>query len=220
MNAAMMLNEAMFEGTGGWVLKPEGYRLENGTLPALERTDMDITISILAAQGLGIEESIPDAYLKCELHVGSQSDDGASDFRDGGKNKGGEWKRKTAVRHSRDPDFAGETLSFAGVTGVVPGLSFVRYVFSIPVSIVGVLRHVLRLCVRPAQSGLTLLDAAWSRHGRTLRQCGEYTPWDETHRHINLRLGARDHESLGQPARARLLLPVSEEHKTVARLVA
>ncbi|OQO06247.1 hypothetical protein B0A48_08835 [Cryoendolithus antarcticus] len=127
MNAAMMLNEAMFTGTGGWVLKPEGYRLENGTLPALKRTDMDLTIRILAAQGLGIEESMPDAYVKCELHVGSQSDDGTSDFRDGGKNKGGEWKRKTSVRHSRDPDFAGEALSFAGVTSVVPELSFVRF---------------------------------------------------------------------------------------------
>jgi hypothetical protein len=30
------------------------------------------------------------------------------------------------VRHSKDPDFAGDTLEFNGISGVVPELSFVR----------------------------------------------------------------------------------------------
>lgn len=50
----------------------------------------------------------------------------------GGKNKGGEWKRKTAdQRNSHEPDFSAEAMDFHGVTGAIPELSFVRYVETI-----------------------------------------------------------------------------------------
>ena len=59
-----MLNEAQFAGTGGWVLKPEGFRA--GTAPTakdpttpenMPKQDItykpvDLTIEILAAQDL------------------------------------------------------------------------------------------------------------------------------------------------------------------------
>ena len=67
-------------------------------------------------------------FIKCELHVGNK--DGQSIPREG-KNKGGEWKRRSAVRHSKDPDFGGDTLEFLGVQDVILELSFIRYVPSI-----------------------------------------------------------------------------------------
>lgn len=124
MNAAMMMNEAMFEGTGGWVAKPDGYRQEGPDQPIVKHITFDLSVQVLAAQNLDPDSrTSPNVFIKCELHVGSK--DGASIPRDG-KNKGGEWKRKSAIRHSKDPDFAGDTLEFIGVEAVVPELSFVR----------------------------------------------------------------------------------------------
>jgi hypothetical protein len=124
-NAAMMMNDAMFTGTEGWVLKPEGYRMTKaGEAPPIKRYTYDFRVQILAAQNLDEEaKSIPNAFIKCELHVGSHEGDS---IPKGGKNKGGEWKQSSAVRHSKDPDFAGDTLEFNGISGVVPELSFVR----------------------------------------------------------------------------------------------
>lgn len=60
MNAAIMMNEAMFAGTGGWVLKPQGYRRVDGVVGDLRRTKFDLTVNVLAAQGLSPEEKAPD----------------------------------------------------------------------------------------------------------------------------------------------------------------
>ena len=68
--------------------------------------------------------------MKCELHVASQDEQQGGQIPKGGKNKGGEWKRKTASRQGHDPDFSSETMEFHGVSGIVPELSFVRYVES------------------------------------------------------------------------------------------
>jgi len=153
MNAAVMMNEAMFTGTGGWVLKPEGFRRANGSVGAIKRCNFDMSVRVLAAKGLSSEGKTPDvslfeftefaspltvdrskAYVKCELHVASQDEQEGGQIPKGGKNKGGEWKRKTASHRSHDPDFAAETMDFQGVSGAIPELSFVRYVetFSFP----------------------------------------------------------------------------------------
>ena len=127
-NAAMMLNDAMFADTGGWVTKPEGYRKTKDPQPLAKRINFDLSVQVLAAQGLDpSSRTTPDVYVKCELHVGSKDGDAIPAE---GKNKGGEWKRTSAVRHSKEPDFSGETLEFKGVENVVPELSFVRYVQS------------------------------------------------------------------------------------------
>jgi hypothetical protein len=124
MNAAMMMNTAMFEGTEGWVVKPEGYRKSKDGQASIKRTKFDLSVQVLAAQGLDPDaRTTPNVYLKCELHVGSKS---GESLPKEGKNKGGEWKRHSAIRHSKDPDFAGEILEFIGVEDVVPELSFVR----------------------------------------------------------------------------------------------
>ena len=148
VNAAMMMNDAMFTDTGGWVAKPEGYRKAKAEQPAIKRIGFDLTMQVFAAQNLDAEaKSTPNVFVKCELHVGSK--DGAAIPNDG-KNKGGEWKRKSAVRHSKEPDFAGDTLEFKGVENVVPELSFVRYVRS-PL----VLSRIRRYLRQPQVSGRT-----------------------------------------------------------------
>jgi hypothetical protein len=72
------------------------------------------------------------AYVKCELHVASQDEQYGGPIPKGGKNKGGEWKRKTKTQQGHDPDFFDETMNFHGVSGAVPELSFVRYVEKSP----------------------------------------------------------------------------------------
>ncbi|KAK5174108.1 1-phosphatidylinositol 4,5-bisphosphate phosphodiesterase beta-4 [Saxophila tyrrhenica] len=126
INAAMMMNDAMFADTDGWVLKPAGYRMtkKQDAPPEIKRYTYDFSMQVLAAQNLDADaKGTPNVFVKCELHVGSN--DGGSIPNDG-KNKGGEWKCSSAVRHSKDPDFAGDTLEFSGIAGVVPELSFVR----------------------------------------------------------------------------------------------
>lgn len=129
MNAAMMLNEAMFSGTGGWVQKPETYRKAKAEQPPIKRVGVDLSVRLLAAQKLDAEaRTTPNVYVKCELHVESKTEKEAGLIPEGGKNKGGEWKRRSSTSHSKDPDFAGEVMEFKAVEDVMPALSFVRYV--------------------------------------------------------------------------------------------
>lgn len=60
MNAAIMMNEAMFAGTGGWVLKPHGYRRIDGVVNDLKRRKFDLSVRVLAAQGLAQEGKPPN----------------------------------------------------------------------------------------------------------------------------------------------------------------
>jgi hypothetical protein len=65
MNAAIMMNEAMFSGGQGWVLKPEGYRRIDGQLGQIKHRDFDMTVRVLAAQGLMAGEKTPDVSPHC-----------------------------------------------------------------------------------------------------------------------------------------------------------
>lgn len=126
-NAAMMLNEAMFEATGGWMLKPDGYRTAGDDQPTVKRQRLDLSIQILAGQHLSLDSKLtPHAYVKCELHVECKTEKTSGQIPEGGKSKGGESKRRSATRHSRDPDWSGEVISFVGKFDVLPELSFVR----------------------------------------------------------------------------------------------
>jgi hypothetical protein len=60
MNAAVMLNEAMFTGTGGWVLKPEGFRRTGGGVGEIKKCEFDLSVRVLAAKGLEPGGKTPD----------------------------------------------------------------------------------------------------------------------------------------------------------------
>ena len=128
-----MLNEAMFAGTDGWVLKPAGY-LSTGwaaesTGPQVERHTLDLTIEVRAAQGLchsepGRESLKLYPYVKVELHVENapmkEDEDSSSDK--------GSFKRRSKTSSGVDPDFTGTRFQFLEIPNVVEALSFVRYV--------------------------------------------------------------------------------------------
>lgn len=132
LDAANMLNFAQFESTGGYVLKPKGYLPveEKVEQPKAGRKSLDLCIRVYAAQALGTSNSVPDAYVKCELHIESKAEFEKNVIPKEGQNKGGEWKRRTRVHETRNPEYD-EMLDFKGVHSIVPELSFVRYVPSL-----------------------------------------------------------------------------------------
>jgi hypothetical protein len=94
---------------------------------------MDLTLQILAAQSLPLPpgDDSPSSfrpYLKVEVHVEQPGErHGTDPVPADGKEKEGEYKAKTKSSKGCDPDFKGQELVFKGILGVVPELSFVRF---------------------------------------------------------------------------------------------
>jgi hypothetical protein len=149
----MMLNEGMFAGEGGWVLKPPGFRGSNGgrlhhdqlrqlsiSGSASGAKQVDLTIQIFAAQDVPLPPDEDKAeglrpYVKCNLHLVKYDHDDASTAGIGGSNSLGHSSReaakqvkKTKSRRGVNPDFGGETLAFSSVANVIEELSFLRSV--------------------------------------------------------------------------------------------
>ncbi|KAI1656452.1 PLC-like phosphodiesterase [Daldinia decipiens] len=148
----MMLNEGMFAGTGGYVLKPEGYRgrkpvvidgEENMAAPVpasgtiLHQT-LTLTITVLAAQNLPMpekddKESGFKPYVKIELHTEPPHDEhlsltGTAAGSSSTRAKEGEYKARTKTQRGIHPDFKSEKLAVAkGIPSVVSELAFVRF---------------------------------------------------------------------------------------------
>ncbi|KAH8587110.1 PLC-like phosphodiesterase [Bisporella sp. PMI_857] len=143
----MMLNEGMFAGTGGYVLKPEGYRIgkDNSATPStvgksiaapgtpttgvISKT-LNLKIIVFAAQNLPLPEEDDTAsgfrpYVKVEVHT--EPHHAHSLKEQSGKAKEGEYKAKTKTRKGISPSFEGETLEFKSIEGVTPELAFVRF---------------------------------------------------------------------------------------------
>ncbi|KAI1648914.1 PLC-like phosphodiesterase [Daldinia loculata] len=151
-DAGMMLNEGMFAGTGGYVLKPEGYRgrkpvviddEENKAIPipaseTILHQTLDLTITVLAAQNLPMpeeedKESGFKPYVKIELHTEPPHNEhlsltGTAPGSSSTRAKEGEYKARTKTQRGIHPDFKSEKLAVAkGIPGVVPELAFVRF---------------------------------------------------------------------------------------------
>lgn len=94
---------------------------------------MDLTIQVIAAQSLPLPlgDENPSSfrpYLKVELHVEEPGERHGTDAVPAdGKEKEGEYKAKTKSHKGCDPDFKGQELRFEKIPGVVPELSFVRF---------------------------------------------------------------------------------------------
>ncbi|MCJ1254602.1 hypothetical protein MMC24_002417 [Lignoscripta atroalba] len=143
LDEGMMLNEGMFAGESGWVLKPKGYRgnwYQNKTLSNESQADaiihrtLNLSIEVLAGQHLPLPtgDDRPKGfrpYLKVELHVERPEERSGAPIEGGGKSKDGEYKRRTKTSKGVEPDFGGEKLDFTRISGVVEELSFVRSVF-------------------------------------------------------------------------------------------
>lgn len=129
-----MQNEAMFAGTPGWVLKPEGYR---STSPGITQKDaamrhnLDLSIEFLAGQDIPMppEEDDPKdfkPYVKVELHVEQPEEREGQAIPGDGRHNKGDYKKKTKTQRTPDPDFGREIIKFHGIKGVTEDLTFVR----------------------------------------------------------------------------------------------
>jgi phosphatidylinositol phospholipase C, delta len=136
----MMLNEGMFAGEEGWVLKPEGYRGTRGALAGkaeegVKRKTLSLTVEVFAGQNIPLPVGDENAkrfhpYVKCELHVEKsermQSFDGQGESRESKKDKDEKFKKRSKTSKGIDPDFFAERLHFEDMNGVVEELSFLR----------------------------------------------------------------------------------------------
>jgi len=140
----MMLNEAMFAGSGGYVLKPNGYRGKNvsssapgisteSQADAITRKTLTLSIELLAAQDipLPLGDTRPGGfhpYVKCELHVEEPAEHTGAPIEAGGKSKDGRFMWKSRSMKGTEVDFGSERVEFNEISGVVEELSFLRYV--------------------------------------------------------------------------------------------
>ena len=147
----MMLNEGMFVGSRGYVLKPPGYRgnSEKGgkegvredagksQATAIEHKTLDLSIEVLAAQDipLPLGDTKPESlhpYVKIELHVEKPAERTGAPIEGGGRAKEGEYKWRTRTARGAGAgtgvDFGGEKVAWKGIEGVVEELGFIRYV--------------------------------------------------------------------------------------------
>ncbi|KAL8670685.1 MAG: hypothetical protein Q9168_004789 [Polycauliona sp. 1 TL-2023] len=140
-DAGVMLNEGMFAGSGGWMLKPREYRgqrhgqqagvSDESQGDAIAHKTLSLSIEILAAQELPlpIGDDKPHGfqpYVKCELHIEEPEERSGAAIEGGGMSKDGEYKFKSKSSRGIEPDFGGERVEFANVANVVEALSFLR----------------------------------------------------------------------------------------------
>ncbi|KAG5927578.1 hypothetical protein E4U42_002085 [Claviceps africana] len=132
----MMLNEGMFSGTGGYVLKPRGYRptiSSESISDTVSYKTLNLKITFLAAQSIPLPPGDRSSkgfcpYVKTELHVDacnshalgrtSSSDSHDSAIR---------YKARTKTHKGTEIDFASQQISFSDVDGIVEELTFVRF---------------------------------------------------------------------------------------------
>ena len=131
-----MLNEGMFHGEEGWVLKPPAYQShtsdDKNSLPPVKRQILDLKLTILAGQHVPFPLEFKgddwDGFrprIKCELHVDAEGETNGSKA---GRDSDGKYKLVTKAQKTNSPDWgeAGAVLNFVGVPHVIEELSFVR----------------------------------------------------------------------------------------------
>ncbi|KAL8823257.1 MAG: hypothetical protein Q9191_006026 [Dirinaria sp. TL-2023a] len=139
----MMLNRGMFAGSGGWLLKPRGYRgtareatkeglSHQSQADAIKHWTLSLTVDVIAGQDIPLPIGDSRAsgfhpYVKCELHVEKQEERSGASIEGGGRSKDGEYKMRTQTSKGVEPDFSGgERIEFLNIPEVVPELSFMR----------------------------------------------------------------------------------------------
>lgn len=143
----MILNEGMFAGSDGYILKPTGYRCDKD-LSRIQGSDVQetmdteipskkldrVAVTVLAAQSLPLLDRHDDPakfipYVKVGFHT--EPDALAAMVSE---NTSGEQARQvgyggqTRKGRGTSPDFGSEVIEFLNVEGVVPELAFMSFV--------------------------------------------------------------------------------------------
>jgi hypothetical protein len=128
IDTGLMLNEAMFANTGGWVLKPPSHRTAAEYAGEPTGNGSSFSVQFIAGQNLvppeGVEAKELKPYIKCELHAEIPNE--WEKLTDGMEKSVDEFKEKTKTVKGIHPDFKGQTIAFKQLPSLVPELSFVR----------------------------------------------------------------------------------------------
>ncbi|KFG81583.1 phosphatidyl inositol-specific phospholipase C [Metarhizium anisopliae] len=132
----MMLNEGMFAGTCGYVLKPEGYRPNLSSKPTPNKITyktLNLSLTFLAAQSIPLPHGDKSdkrfhPYVKTELHVDAcnapaHGRPGSSESLDTDVRH----KARTKTHRGTDVDLGRQQVSFNDIDGLVEELTFVRF---------------------------------------------------------------------------------------------
>ncbi|KAJ4256013.1 hypothetical protein NW762_009087 [Fusarium torreyae] len=142
----MMVNEGMFTGSDGYVLKPEGYRTPGYTLetsgldkkedlPKIPTKKLSkLTVTVLAAQNLppADKNDSPSKFIPY-VEVGLHTEPDALASMVDEHTKGEQVQKvgysgQTSKSRGTSPDFGGEVIEFLNIEGVVPELAFLSLV--------------------------------------------------------------------------------------------
>lgn len=155
LDEGMMLNEGMFAGEEGYVLKPDGFRSDGiGDRVHPVRRHLNLTIRLIAGQNIPIqldkEPSHADhlkPYVTFHLHVDTHGPPGqgkvdldadaanaSSKYTPGKQQSAGEerdederkLKRRSRTSKTSNPDYGQTEVIWTGVPDVVEQLSFLR----------------------------------------------------------------------------------------------
>lgn len=136
IDKGMMLQEAAFQGTGGWTQKPESllrhasYHDSRSHFARGEKSWLRITL--LAAQNIPVPEDVDEEklkpFVKCEVHVDTPDMSKLTSISKGfGKDGDSSYKVKTSSVRGRHPQLDSlKPLEFKNLPALVPELSFVR----------------------------------------------------------------------------------------------
>jgi hypothetical protein len=137
IDEALMLNEGMFAGEQGWVLKPPGYlsadRHCTSQADVAAAASVSLSVAVLAGQNVWLPHDSDGGsgsqsgnhlrpVVKIELHVEKSSGS------DAGLRGSEKFKQETGARRSEHPIWSdrGDVLKFPMARNVVEKLSFVR----------------------------------------------------------------------------------------------
>lgn len=136
----MMLNQGMFAGEQGWILKPQGYRSTEPESAPIPRRTVDLSIEVLAGQDLALPPGDKNEkgfrpYVACYLHVETPEDAANPGLKgdDSTDSEKTSYKRVTKAGEGVNPDFGSQILQFPTLPGVVEELTFVRFVVALAI---------------------------------------------------------------------------------------
>ncbi|KAL4870848.1 hypothetical protein BDV12DRAFT_165348 [Aspergillus spectabilis] len=128
----MMLNQGMFAGEQGWILKPQGYRSTEPEAAPIARKKVDLSIEVLAGQELALPPGDKNEkgfrpYVACYLHVEAPEDAPNPVGDDSTDSEKTSYKRVVKAGEGANPDFGSQKIVFPPLSGVVEELTFVRF---------------------------------------------------------------------------------------------
>jgi hypothetical protein len=128
IDAGIMLNEAMFANSGGWVLKPPSHRSAATYAGEAGGHGSSFSVQFVAGQNIQPPEGVASKelkpYVKCELHVEIPNE--WENLTTAEEKAGDEFKEKIKPVKGVHPDFKSQFVQFNKLPSIIPELGFIR----------------------------------------------------------------------------------------------